>query len=329
MKRGGGQTGVPEDEFLTILRRHGIKGAVRELNVTERAVHARRAAIEKRTGARVWYPGSTRPLQGDGFEAREFIEFKVRDGTVLIGSDAHYWPGMISTAHEGFVKFAKEMQPAAVILNGDVIDGATISRFPPPGWEYQPEVYEEIETCLARLKEIKDVAPDARRIWTYGNHDQRVEMFVATHAKEFKGVEGFHLHDHFNDWERCWGAFINHKKGTTQGVCVKHRFKGGVHAAYNNIVHSGLNMVTGHLHSAKVSPKTNYNGTCWGVDCGTLAEPHGRQFTGYTEAGPVDWRSGFAVLTFKDGQLLQPELCLTVEKGVMQFRGEHIEVSDD
>jgi hypothetical protein len=26
----------------------------------------------------------------------------VKDGVVLVGSDAHYWPDIISTAHRGF-----------------------------------------------------------------------------------------------------------------------------------------------------------------------------------------------------------------------------------
>jgi hypothetical protein len=58
------------------------------------------------------------------------------------------------------------------------------------------------------------------------------------------------------------------------------------------------------------------------VDTGTLAEPYGPQF-GYTEANPVNWCSGFAVLTYKDGKLLPPELCEVIE-GKAYFRGEQI-----
>jgi hypothetical protein len=49
----------------------------------------------------------------------------------------------------------------------------------------------------------------------------------------------------------------------------KHRMKGGIHAAHNNTLHAGTTMVTGHLHSVKVTPFSDYNGTRWDVDTGT------------------------------------------------------------
>jgi hypothetical protein len=56
--------------------------------------------------------------------------------TVLCGSDAHYDPRVSpSAAHRAFVHFCTELGPQLVILNGDVIDGASISRFPAIGWE--------------------------------------------------------------------------------------------------------------------------------------------------------------------------------------------------
>jgi hypothetical protein len=72
----------------------------------------------------------------------------------------------------------------------------------------------------------------------------------------------------------------------------------------------------------KVSPYSDYNGRRWGVDTGTLAEPYGDQFT-YTEMNPVNWASGFAVLTFKDNMLLPPELCEVIN-GVAYFRGQAV-----
>ena len=58
----------------------------------------------------------------------------------------------------------------------------------------------------------------------------------------------------------------------------------------------------------------------------TLADTDGPQFVDYMEAGPSNWRSGFAVLTFRDGRLLWPELVARVDDEHIQFRGEVIEV---
>ncbi len=80
-------------------------------------------------------------------------------------------------------------------------------------------------------------------------------------------------------------------------------------------------MISGHLHSAKVTPYTDYNGTRYGVDTGCLADPDARAFLDYSEDNAKNWRSGFCVLTFKDGQLLQPELVMVWNKNTVQFRG--------
>ena len=70
-----------------------------------------------------------------------------------------------------------------------------------------------------------------------------------------------------------------------------------------------------------VQPLTDYNGTRYGVQTGTLAEPNNMQFADYTEDNPKDWRSGFAMLSFVDGRLLQPELIIVSGEDEVEFRG--------
>jgi hypothetical protein len=102
--------------------------------------------------------------------------------------------------------------------------------------------------------------------------------------------------------------------------------KGGTHAAYNNAVRSGHSVATGHLHSLRVTPYTDYNGTRWGIDTGMLADPSGPQFAPWLEANPTDWRAGFIVLTYAGGQLMWPEVVHVVDAGVVEFRGALYEV---
>lgn len=70
---------------------------------------------------------------------------------------------------------ARELKPVAIVQNGDVFDGASVSRHPSIGWESKPTVVDEINACKERLAEIEDAAPWAKRIWTAGNHDLRYE----------------------------------------------------------------------------------------------------------------------------------------------------------
>jgi len=132
-------------------------------------------------------------------------------------------------------------------------------------------------------------------------------------------VHGVHLKDHFPNWLPCWAVWFN-------DVTVKHRFRGGVHATWNNVLYAGQSIVTGHLHAAQVRPFNDYKGIRYGVDGGVMADTDHEAFVHYTEDNPLNWRSAFAVLTFRNRELLFPELVLKVDKNHVQFRGEVIKV---
>jgi len=306
---------LSDDEFIGFIQEIGPTALAKLTKISVRNIHARRARIEARRKIEVPAHDSRTSRK---HSARLHVEIK--SGTVLIGSDAHYWPGRITTAHRAFVKFIGRLKPLAVIMNGDVFDGSSISRHPPIGWEMRPSVQDEIESAQDRLGEIEKAAKGAKLIWPLGNHDARYETRLATVAPEYARVRGVHLRDHFPNWEPCWSCWINNE------VVIKHRYKGGIHATHNNTLNAGKSMVTGHLHSLKVSPYSDYNGTRYGVDTGTLAAVDGEQFLDYTEDGPKNWRSGFVVLTFNDGKLLLPELCQVYGPSHVEFRGEVFKV---
>lgn len=249
--------------------------------------------------------------------ARAHLE--IENGTVIVFSDAHFWPGPKTPANVALLKLVGQLRPLVVVANGDVFDGGAISRFPRIGWDDKPSVREELGACQDRLGEIVDAGgPKTKFYWPLGNHDARYENFLAAKAPEFEGVGGFTLKSQFPDWEPCWSLWINDE------VVIKHRFKGGVHATHNNALAAGKTIVTGHLHSLKVAAYSDYTGTRYGVDSGTLAEPYGPQFQDYCEDNPVNWRSGFAVLTFHRGVLLPPELVQVMDNDSVAFRGQVI-----
>lgn len=307
--------------LIEAIERVGVIGAARELNLTVRALNDRRRRMEKRYGRAINPPQTQEAIAKFGnVDHPHRIPESVSDGVILVGSDSHYWPGTITTAHKAFVKMARELKPDIIIKNGDELDFPSISRFAPIGWEKRPKVQEEVEWTQERLAEIEDASKNSRLYWPLGNHDARFETRLATIAPEYAMVKGVHLKDHFPRWKPCWSVWVN------DDVVVKHRFKGGIHATRNNTLNAGKTMVTGHLHSLKVTPLSDYNGTRWGVDTGTMAEPYGPAFVDYTEDSPKDWRSGFVVLTFHKGKLLWPEVCFVRGEGECEFRGTVFQV---
>lgn len=306
-----------DGEFITLFEKVGAQSMADTLTLNVRSIYSRRTTLEKKLGRQITGPNDTTRI---GVDHPQRAIVGIENGVAIIGSDSHYWPGIVSTAHRAFVKFCEELKPKLVVKNGDALDGATISRHAAIGWESKPSLIDEVNACKERLREIEIASGKAEKVWTLGNHDARFETRLATVAPEYAHLHGVHLKDHFPAWRPAWASWINND------VVVKHRYKGGNHATYNNAVNAGKTMVTGHLHSLKVTPFTDYNGTRWGVDAGTMADPWGPQFTDYMEDNPRNWISGFCVLTFKKGRLLWPEVVYVSGENEVTFRGEVIRV---
>ncbi len=310
-----------QEIIQAIQNSNSMADAARNLNIELSGLNKRRRRIEARMKIEIEAPqnkGQYAHLQTAHAHPKR-KDLGILNGTVIVFSDAHFWPGVYTTAFKGLLWAISDLKPMAVIANGDIFDGAGISRHPRIGWAKSPSVMEELKACTISMGYIEEAAKEARYnvklVWPLGNHDARFETFLAANAPQYEHVKGFTLRDHFPNWEPCWSVWVN------EGTVIKHRFKGGIHATHNNTMWSGKNIVTGHLHSLKVTPYSDYNGVRYGVDTGTLAEPYGPQFEDYTEQGPLNWRSGFAVLTFVDGKLLLPELVTTHDQDSIEFRG--------
>lgn len=312
-----------DQQFITTWKELQSASAVStRLGINVRNVLARRKAIEEKHSIvlPVFDTRSAYCTVGSD-SSRSIVKLEIENGVVLIGSDIHIWPGQRTTMQRAFINFAERFKPVAVIANGDVFDGASISRHARIGWEHQPTVKQELEAVQDFMGDLTLAAGKAKRIWTLGNHDARFESRLAHVAPEYSGIKGIHLRDHFDQWIPAWRVDIN------GDVVVKHRGQGGEHADWNNTIKSGKTFVTGHDHRAGVVPYRDYNGTRWGVRCGYMAEsPTDAQFVNYMEAGEPNWHPAFGVLSFLEGKLLQPEICWKWEHGenAVQFRGELI-----
>jgi predicted phosphodiesterase len=308
---------VPDEKIIDALKRLGSPTYVaKELGMDVTTVYKRRTAIQQKLG--ITLPSFAAKQESVVKtiipDNKRIISHQVENGRVFVASDCHYWPGEVTVAHKAFIALLTEFKPQTVILNGDVFDGSRISRHEPLMGTNPPTPKQEIEACQDRLDEIRNATKNARCFWTFGNHDVRLHRYIAVNAPELSDFQG--LFDYFPGWHTGWRVDIN------DDVVVKHRWHNGQHATYNNTLKSGRSIVTGHLHKLQVYPWSDYDGRRYGVDTGTLAEPYGDQFT-YTECNPVNWCSGFAVLTFNNGKLLPPELCEVID-GEAYFRGEKV-----
>ena len=326
---------VTDEEFIAAWRRFQRPSKVADaLGMRTRGVFERRRSIEAKLGialpSLIKHKGGNRndaARRADTIAATRAEKYEgemhdtITDGVVLVASDCHYWPGVVTEAHQAFVRLAKSLKPALVVLNGDILDGARISKHPRIMWEQQPQLKDEIHAVQDRCAEIERAAGKARLVRTIGNHDARFENYLSGRVTEVEGMPGTTLLDYLPKWRAGWALHLNAR--TDSWVCIRHRpVVGGIHAAVNSTLKAGVSYVHGHLHQLKVTPWADYRGRRYGVDTGTMADVGGPQFT-YVEGGPLNWASGFAVLTFREGRLLPPEL-VVVDGGTAWFRGEAV-----
>jgi hypothetical protein len=320
------KSATTDETFIAAWEKAGGSPAIvcQLLGVSTRAVYMRRAVLANKGIILKSNPirsgqGSQHGWQTDvGRAYKRQNDLWLENGVIVVFSDAHFWPNEDQTiANMALLELIKDLKPAVICANGDIFDGASVSRHPPIGWSKLPSVKEELEICDERLHEIVLAAPGTRPqlFWNVGNHDARLDRTLCTVAPGFEGTI-MRLEDRFPAWNMAWSLNVN------ENTMIKHRYHNGVHATYNNTMKSGRSIVTGHLHRLAVTPWADYNGHRWGVDTGTLSEPHGPQFD-YAENNPSPHTSGFAVLTFRNGELLPPELCCVI-KNVAYFRGQAV-----
>jgi len=308
-----------EKDFIELFKIHRSPTKVAQiLKLNERSVYSRKKAIENRLGIAL---ESNDPRGRPKFtipENKMRCEYELKDGIILVGSDCHYNPNYVTTAHRAFVYFTKQLKPSMIVLNGDLFDFAQISQHNRIGFQQHPTVQDELEEVQNRLGDIEKVRPAGCILHrTIGNHDLRFDGKLSNVLPQYEGVKGMCLDDHLPGWSSSWSLVVNNN------TMIKHRWHNGIHAVYNNILKGGMSMVTGHLHSLKVTPWTNYRGDLYGVDTGMMAAVKDDQFL-YHEDASVNWRAGFAVLTYINGHLMPPELVQVIneDEGLVFFRGE-------
>jgi hypothetical protein len=314
---------VDDQTFLALWEKHKSPTKLaRIIGVDVRAIHKRRRVLEGRMGSILDTAEPIRPVvPKEGAQH----ELAVKAGSVVVFSDVHVWPDERPSLAQAGLHWVLEHLPniKAVVNNGDVLDGARISRHAPTEWAHMPTVEEELQAVSDFLEQIEcRVPPEVPLLWNVGNHDCRFSVRIASMLPELAGVKGTDLKDHVSErWSWAWSTLIN--RGVIGGATlIKHRFRGGIHATWNNTLHAGVTTVTGHLHQAKVTPITDVNGRRWGVDTGTLSRFEGQQKYIYAENSPLNWGQAFAVLTYDhEGRLAPPELCEVIGDNCW-FRGQ-------
>lgn len=170
---------------------------------------------------------------------------------------------------ELMLKFAGDLKPDGVILNGDIVDCYQLSSFskdPLTTATLNKEV-EGAEWLMASLKHVKE------KWWLGGNHEDRLRRYVWDHAKLFAGFPLasfptlFGLSEYGFQWKPYGGALYLGKLMVTHGSLVRKDSGQSGKAHYEKY---GTSVLVGHTHRLGIFYHRNVRGVHAAYENGCL-----------------------------------------------------------
>lgn len=138
-----------------------------------------------------------RPNQPAGFtwtfpksSAAPWIPFHLSARRTLILSDLHI-PFHDAPAVHAVIHRARTLNPDCILLNGDICDFFSISRFDKNPTE--STLKKELDLTRQFLGWLRQTFPKARIIYKLGNHDEWFDKYLFRKAPELFGVSGVNL----------------------------------------------------------------------------------------------------------------------------------------
>ena len=241
-------------------------------------------------------------------KAKPWVPFELNYTRTAIMSDIHV-PFHDRKAIEAFVKNAKAFKPNAILLNGDICDFYSASRFEKNS--SLSSLRDEVESTRQFLGYIRQQFPKSEIIFKEGNHDEWFEKFIFRKAPELYGLPEITLVNLFtaarsNEPEIGGVTWVGDQRVIKAGylnILHGHELGKGsiappVNPARGTFMKTYDISLIGHLHRSSQHTERTLNNqliTCWSTGCfcglwadyakvnrwnhgGALLELHGNDF---------------------------------------------------
>jgi transposase/predicted phosphodiesterase len=220
-------------------------------------------------------------------------------GHWLVISDIHI-PCHDRTTIELAVKQAKKDGAAGVLLNGDVMDAHEISTHDKD--PSLPRYVEEVRLTRQLLAWLRAEFPDQRIVYKCGNHDARLQRYIANRAPAIEALEGVGLPsvlkfaDHGVEWVDDSTVIRLGKLNVVHGH--EYRGGGGVNPARWLYLKARSVALTSHFHRTSEHHAKDISGkheAAWSIGCACELHP---KYLSLNE-----WNNGFSLVHVEqDGQ---------------------------
>jgi predicted phosphodiesterase len=120
----------------------------------------------------------------------DFTPYEIKQSRILILSDLHF-PYQNNKAITAALDYGKDKKVDCILINGDLIDFANISRHE-KDWRHR-NITHEFEAVKTFLSSLRSNFPKTKIVYKLGNHDERWEKFLYAKAPEIFDMPEFQL----------------------------------------------------------------------------------------------------------------------------------------
>jgi UDP-2,3-diacylglucosamine pyrophosphatase LpxH len=146
---------------------------------------------------------------------------------------------------------ARALRPDGVCILGDFLDCYAVS-FHEKSPARVSRLADEIAATDECLAELEAATPNARRVFVEGNHENRVNRYIASQAK---ALHGMRLD------ERGWAWVPYHEHCTIGDTAVTHDGgRAGVYAVRQTMMAMGQSLIIGHVHRVASQHESTLDG---------------------------------------------------------------------
>lgn len=178
------------------------------------------------------------------------------------------------------VKFCKSRKPDTLVINGDYCDFYAISRF-----DRDPKkrnLKREIKIQRQGLSWLRSQFPNARIVFKFGNHDERLTTYLWQHAPEISDLPQTRL-ENILGFKKLGIQPVDNKRPIMAGKLpifhgheLSHGISSPVNIARGVFLQTISTALVGHHHRTSSHTEPNWNKqheiVCWSVGC--LCELH-------------------------------------------------------
>tara|TARA_R110000868_G_scaffold33407_1_gene121333 strand:+ start:8223 stop:9221 length:999 start_codon:yes stop_codon:yes gene_type:complete len=195
-------------------------------------------------------PGSTNPFNLPEPVDENFEPHYINETRILIISDLHF-PYQDNKAITAALKYGLEMKVNAILINGDLIDFAAISRHERDWRQRMP--HEEFEAARQFLFGLRKAFPKANIVYKEGNHCERWMKWLFIKAPELFNDPEFRLDVRLRLGELKIQHVGDRRPVNIGKLTVLHGHEtfggsGGVNPARSMFLKMIDNVLVGHFH---------------------------------------------------------------------------------